>query len=102
MAKIVMLSDQLRTDIQKGKISPNYSTDMLLDYFRKYNVILDKKDLYNMILTEPLKNVISNIQNDVVQFKGMPQQPKTPEAPNPEKSKDVVSKMAHKAAGKKK
>lgn len=97
-----MLSDQLRNDIQKGKISPKFSTDMLLDYFRKYDIILDKKDLYNMILTEPLKNVISNIQNDMVQFKGMPQEPATPVAPNPEKSKDIVSKMAHKAAGKKK
>jgi hypothetical protein len=99
--KITTLSDQLRNDIQKGNISPNWTTDMLLDYFRKYNVILDKEDLYNMIMTYPLKNVITNIQNDMVQFKGMPQEPKAPESPNPEKSKDIVSKMAHKAAGKK-
>lgn len=102
LVKITALSDQLRNDIQKGIISPKFSTDMLLDYFRKYGVVLDKEDLYNMILKEPLKNIISNIQNDMVQFKGMPQEPKAPEPANPEKSKDIVSKMAHKAAGKKK
>lgn len=100
--KITTLSDQLRNDIKQGKMSPNWTTDMLLDYFRKYNVVLDKEDLYNMIQTYPLKNIITNIQNDMIQFKGMPQEPKAPEAPNPEKSKDIVSKMAHKAAGKKK
>lgn len=102
LVKITALSDQLRSDIQKGNISPQYTTDMLLDYFRKYGIVLDKDDLYNMIKTEPLKNIITNIQNDMIQFKGMPQEPKAPESPNPEKSKDIVSKMAHKAAGKKK
>jgi len=100
VTKITVLSDQLKNDIQKGLISPNFTVDMLLDYFRKYNVVLDKKDLYNMILTYPLKNVISNIQGDKVVFKGMPQQPAVPDAPPPEQSKDIVSKMAHKAAGK--
>lgn len=101
VTKIAALSDQLNNDIRNGNISPNnYTTDMLLDYFRKYNVILDKKDLYNMILTYPLKNVISNIQGDQVVFKGMPQQPAAPDSPPPQQSKDIVSKMAHKAAGK--
>jgi hypothetical protein len=100
VTKIAALSDQLNSDIKNGNISPNYTTDMLLDYFRKYNVILDKTDLYNMILTYPLKNIISNIQGDKVIFKGMPQQPAVPDSPSPEKSQEIVSKMAHKAAGK--
>jgi hypothetical protein len=100
VTKITVLSDQLKSDIQKGLISPNFTVDMLLDYFRKYNIVLDKTDLYNMILTYPLKNIISNIQGDQVVFKGMPQQPAAPEAPPPEKSQEIVSKMAHKAKGK--
>lgn len=100
VTKITFLSDQLKSEIQKGLISPNFTVDMLLDYFRKYNVVLDKSDLYNMILTYPLKNVISNIQGDQVVFKGMPQQPAAPEAPPPEQSKEIVKKMAQKASGK--
>jgi len=100
VSKITILSDQLKNEIQKGLISPNFTVDMLLDYFRKYNVVLDKSDLYNMILTYPLKNVISNIQGDKVVFKGMPQQPSVPDSPPPEQSQEIVSKMAHKAAGK--
>ena len=100
VTKIAALSDQLHNDIKNGRITPNFTTDMLLDYFRKYNVVLDKKDLYNMILTYPLKNIISNIQGDQVIFKGMPQQPAAPDSPPPEQSKEIVSKMAHKAAGK--
>lgn len=100
VTKITFLSDQLKNEIQKGLISPNFTVDMLLDYFRKYNVVLDKSDLYNMVLTYPLKNVISNIQGDKVVFKGMPQEPSVPDAPPPEKSQEIVSKMAQKAAGK--
>lgn len=100
VTKIAALTDQLKSDIDKGKISSNFTVDMLLNYFRQFDVVLDKQDLFNMILTFPLKNVISNIEGEQVIFKGLPQQPKSTEAPNSEKSQDIVSKMAHKAAGK--
>lgn len=100
VTKITALTDQLKSDIDKGKISSNFTTDMLLNYFRQYGVVLDKQDLFNMILTFPLKNVISNIEGEQVIFKGLPQKPKTVDSPDNVKSKDIVSKMAHKAAGK--
>ena len=49
-----------------------------------------------MIKTDPLKGVISNIEGDQVIFKGMQGMPAT-SSPPPEKSKDVVSKMAQHA-----
>lgn len=100
VTKIVTLTDQLRNDIDNGKISSNFTMEMLQNYFRQYGIILDKQDFYKMILKYPLKNVISNIEGEQVIFKGLPQQPKPTESPDNEKSQDIVSKMAHKAAGK--
>ncbi len=99
VAKIVTVTDQLKQDLYDGKIKAPWTVDQLLDYYQKYDVILDRQNLYNMILTEPMKEVIANIQGNQVIFKGM-QAGAAPESPTPEKSKDIVSKMAHKAAGK--
>lgn len=91
--KIVTVSDQLKTDLEQGKIN-DWTVDQLLDYFQKYDIILDRTDLYKMIKVPPLKNVISNIQNDKVIFKGQG----TPEAPPEDESKKIVKSMADKAA----
>lgn len=95
--KINALTDQLRTDVEDGKIKSKWSVDKLLKYFQKYDIILDKTDLFKMIQTYPLKNVIKNIQGDDVIFKGMPEEPAADEPPTPQKSKEVVKKMANKA-----
>jgi len=99
VAKIIAISDQLATDVKLGKVKPNWTVDELLEYYRKYNVVLGKKDLYNMIKQPPLKNYITNIQGDDVIFKG--QQEKSAPAgppPAPEDQKKVVAKMAKRAA----
>jgi hypothetical protein len=99
VAKIVAATDQLKDELNDGKIKTPWTVDQLLSYYQKYDVILDRQDLYNMVQSEPMKDVISNIQGDRVIFRGM-QSGAAPEAPNPQKSQDIVSKMAHKAAGK--
>ena len=50
-----------------------------------------------MMQSKPLKNVVSNIEGDMVIFKGL--EPATPstETPPPEQSKEVVAKMAKSA-----
>lgn len=93
IAKIVALTNQLKQDVDQGKIGNNFSTDALLDYFRKYDVILDRTDLYSMIKVPPLKDVITNIQGDKVVFKG---QSTGSEAPEDENQK-VVAQMAKQA-----
>ena len=98
VTKIIAVAGQLKTVIDLGKVKPNWTVDELLEYFRKYNVVLDKKDLYNMIKQEPLKNYISNIQGDKVTFKGQKQEPAMSEPPPaPEEQKKVVKQMAKKA-----
>lgn len=93
VTKIVALTNQLKQDLDSGEIGPGFTTDNLLDYFRKYDVVLDRTDLYNMVKVPPLKDVITNIQGDTVVFKG---QGDAGEAPEDENQK-VVAQMAKQA-----
>ena len=97
--KIVAATGQLKNDLDKGKVQ-NWTVDQLLDYYQKYDVILDPTDLYQMIQKHPLKSVISNIQGDQVVFKGQ-QQAANVDMP-PTDDKKVVKQMAKKALKKKK
>jgi hypothetical protein len=96
VTKLVAVADQLKSDLQKGEADPNMSLPDFLQYLKKYDIILDKADLYDMIKQLPLKNLISNIQGDKIVFKGFG----TPEAPPEEESKKVVAGMAKHATGK--
>jgi len=93
VTKIVAVTNQLKQDVEDGNIPETYSVDDLLDYFRSYDVILDVTDLYNMIKTQPLKDVIQNIQGDDVVFKGQETDLEQPE----DESKKVVAQMAQSA-----
>lgn len=93
VTKVVALTNQLKQDVDSGKVGPGFSTDDLLDYFRKYDVVLDRDDLYNMVKVPPLKDVVTNIQGDTVVFKG---QNAPGEAPQDENQK-VVAQMAKQA-----
>jgi len=92
VTKIVTVSDQLKSDLESGKIQGNWTLDQLLNYFQDYDIILDPDDLYNMIQKEPLKKVIANIQGDEVVWKGT----ETPETPTDQNQK-VVKQMAQRA-----
>jgi hypothetical protein len=96
VSKIVALTNQLKRDKDDGKIGDDYTVDQLLQYFQKYDVILDKNDLYNMIKVPPLKGVIKNIQGDNVIFVG--QEEKAPaEKPKGTDNEKVVQQMAQRA-----
>ena len=99
VVKIITVSDQLATDVQLGKVKPDWTVDELLSYYRKYNIVLSKDDLYNMIKQPPLQNYITNIQGDNVIFKGQQEKPAmSGPPPAPEDQKKVVAKMAKRAA----
>lgn len=91
-AKLVVASDELKSDLDKNKFPDGMTTDQLLDYFQDFDVILDITDLYNMIKVPPLKQIISNIQGDDVIFKG--EEELSSDFDEPDKQKKVVSKMA--------
>ena len=92
VSKIVALTNQLQQAREEGKIGDDFTVDKLLSYFQKYDVILDKNDLYQMIQVKPLKSVIKNIQGKNVIFKG--QEEKKAEKPDKTDNKKVVASMA--------
>jgi len=99
VTKLVALTRQLQQGLDQGEIPPDFSVDDLLNYFQKYNLILDKNDLYNMIKVPPLKSVITNIQGDKITFKGQPESPNA-EPAQADDQKKVVAQMAQNALNK--
>jgi len=95
VSKIVALTNQLKQDREDGKIGDDYTVDQLLQYFQKYDVILDANDLYNMIKVPPLKGIIKNIQGDHVIFVG--QEEDEHEKPEGGDSEKTVKQMAKRA-----
>ena len=54
LVKLIAVSDQLYTDLLNGETDPDMTTEELLQYLQKYDIVLDKTDLYNMIKKPPL------------------------------------------------
>ena len=94
--KLIVLVNQLKTDLDNGIIDPSsYTTDEFLTYLQdKGDIVLDVTDLYDMIKNPPLNTVISNIQGDQVIFKG---QEETQPAQDKSQSQQVVQQMAQSA-----
>jgi hypothetical protein len=93
VVKLIAVSDQLYTDLLNGETDPDMTTEELLQYLQKYDIVLDKTDLYNMIKKPPLNKIISNIQADKIIFKNI----NSPEAPDQEQSNQIVKQMANQA-----
>jgi hypothetical protein len=94
ITRLVTIVDQLKTDVDNGKIKPDWTVNQLLSYFRKYDIIIDKNDLYKMIKKPPLKNAISNIQGDKVIFKGQESEKADVKPTTPDDQKKIVAQMA--------
>jgi hypothetical protein len=94
ITRLVTVVDQLKTDLDTGKIKSEWTVDQLLNYFRKYDIIIDKTDLYKMIKKPPLKNVISNIQGDKIVFKGQDSEVPDIKSTTPDDQKKIVAQMA--------
>jgi len=95
-AKLIVLVNQLKTDLDKGMIDPSsYTTDEFLTYLQdKGGIVLDVTDLYDMIKNPPLNTVIKNIQGDQIIFKGHDD---NTENPDQSQSQQVVQQMAQSA-----
>ena len=70
--KLIVLVNQLKSDVERGAIDPSsYTTEEFLDYLQDNgDIVLDVTDLYDMIKNPPLNTVIKNIQGDKVVFVG--------------------------------
>lgn len=92
VTKLVAVTDQLKTELDQDQTKTNMSVNQFLEYLQKYDITLDKTDLYSMIKKPPLKNIIDNIQGDDIVFKGFAE----PEMPD-DQQKNVVQQMAKNA-----
>jgi|694.fasta_scaffold02599_27 hypothetical protein len=90
---LAAVTDQLKSDLDAGDISPEMSLEELLKYLRKYDISLSNQDLYNMIKRPPLNKLISNIKGDQVIFKGYDLGVSAPV----DQQKKVVQQMAKRA-----
>lgn len=93
--KLVVLADQLQSAIDSGEIKGEWTVEQLINFLSANHVNVDEPDIYDMVKKPPLSRVISNINNDIVTFKGQEQ----PELPSPDKNKsqEVVKQMAKSA-----
>ena len=96
ITKLIVLVNQLKTDLDNGIIDPSsYTTDEFLTYLQdKGDIVLDITDLYDMIKNPPLNTVIKNIQGDQIIFKGHDD---NTENPDQSQSQKVVGQMAQSA-----
>lgn len=62
--KLVAVTNQLKSTNEP------MSTDEFLTVLNKNGISLDKSDLFDMVKKEPLNNIIANISDDTVTFKG--------------------------------
>ena len=94
--KLIVLVNQLKSEIETGKIDPSsYTTEEFLTYLQDTgDIVLDVTDLYDMIKNPPLNTVIKNIQGDKVIFKGHDD---TQQAPDQTQNQQVVQQMAQSA-----
>ena len=90
---LVATTSQLKSEIDAGKVKPDWTVPELLQYYRDNDIIIDKSDLYNIIQQQPLNKFIDNIQGDKVIFKGQ-----TPEQEaGPDENQKIVQQMAQNA-----
>lgn len=90
--KLITVVDQLKTDLEKEGNRKPETVDEFLKYLQKYDITLDQNDLFDMIKKPPLKNIIHNIKNKKIIFKGY-EEPEMPE----KFSDNIVKSMAKKA-----
>lgn len=92
---LVVAVDQLKSDLDSGKLMPEMPTDLFLRYLRKYGVFLDTSNLYDMYQEEPFSGVIQDVNDRAVTFKGQD----APEVDEPQDEKQqTVKQMADRAA----
>jgi hypothetical protein len=78
------------------------STELFLKILRKHDVPVDKDDLFDIVKKEPLSNIISDLNDNEVIFKG--QEPDQDQMNNQEKqvgdNQKTLQQMASKQANK--
>jgi hypothetical protein len=87
--KLVAVASQLKSQDEP------MTTDEFLTILNKNGISLDKSDLFNIVKKDPLKNIVADVNDDTVTFKG--EEPiGTPTDTNADKNAQVRQQMASK------
>ena len=98
--KLTAVVSQLKSEMEhKGEKEP-MPTDEFLNILKKNEIYVDKSDLFDMVKSDPLKNIVSNISSHQVTFKGMPGTEKD-DSQGPDNFEKIRQQMATKQANKK-
>ena len=92
---LVALINQLQSNIDTGKVKPNWTVDEFLNLLQSNDISLGKQDFYDMIKVPPLNTLISNTQGDDIVFKGQDQGVNA--SPDQNQNEKVVKQMAQSA-----
>ncbi len=90
--KLVAVASQLKSRI--GTSPEKLTADELLQLLRDEGIGLSKSDLFDMVKKDPLKNIIANISDNEVIFKG---QNGEKLEPGPDENEKTLKSMAKKA-----
>jgi hypothetical protein len=93
--RLIAVLGQLKSNIESGKEKSDWTTDELIQYLDDSGIILDKSNLFDLVKTPPLNNIITNIQGDSVIFKGQQEMSNT--SNDETKSQEIVNQMAKSA-----
>ena len=93
---LAMLSDQLESMVDDGEIQDEWTTDDLIEFLAKNDIMLEKPTIYDVVKKSPLNSVLRIDSNtDKVTFNkndGV-----VDANPDPNASQQVVKQMAQKA-----
>mgnify|MGYP003350898641 CR=1 FL=1 len=96
VTKLVVLSDQLKSAVGSGEIQGEWTTDDLIEFLAKNDIMLEKPTIYDVVKKSPLNSVLRIDSNtDKVTFNkndGV-----VDANPDPNASQQVVKQMAQKA-----
>ena len=92
--KLVAVASQLQSTDEP------MSTDEFLTVLNKNGISLDKSDLFDIVKKDPLKNVVANISNDEVIFKGQEGDVTQGVEQQPDENEKIRQQMASKQTSK--
>jgi len=95
--KLVSVTSQLKSRMDDENSKKPMSTTALLNMLKDEGISLSKSDLFDMIKKDPLKNIVQNINNDEVIFKGHAHDN---DVIDHDASEQTIQKMAKRAASK--
>jgi hypothetical protein len=88
--KLVAVANQLATNTEP------MTADEFLTVLNKNGISLDKRDLFDIVKKEPLKNIIADVSDDKVIFRGQENDIEGQEQ-GPDENKKIRQQMASKA-----